>query len=109
VESAGTGCLRGQPPTPEADAAARAYRLDVSAHRSRPLTPTLLEEADEIFVMTADQRRSILEFAPDVSARLRLLDLSGRDVPDPYGAGPEVYRRTAERIRKILVDRLDDL
>lgn len=109
VESAGTGCLRGQSATPEAEIAAEAYGLDLSAHRSRPLTPTLLEDADEVFVMTADQRRSILEFAPDLGARVKLLDPGGRDVPDPYGAGAEVYRRTAERIRRILQERLDDL
>jgi len=109
VESAGTGCLRGQPATHEAVAVANAAGLDLSGHRSRPLTPTLLEEADEIFVMTADQRRSILEFAPDVASRVRLLDLRGQDVPDPYGSGTEVYRRAFERIRVALQERLDDL
>jgi L-threonylcarbamoyladenylate synthase len=109
VESAGTGCLRGQFATPEAQQVARLSGIDISNHRSRPLTPTLLEEADEIFVMTGDQRRSILEFAPDAAARVKLLDLGGKDVPDPFGAGEEVYRRTGERLRRILQERLDDL
>lgn len=109
VESAGTGCLRGQAATAESQIVAHALGFDLAGHRSRPLTPTMLEEADEIFVMTADQRRSILEFAPDAAARIKLLDLGGRDIPDPFGAGEEVYRRTADRIRRILQERLDDL
>ena len=109
IVSAGTGCMLGRPATPEAQGVLRAMGLDLSAHRSRPLTPTLLEEADEIYVMTADQRASILEFAPDAAQRLRLLDLGGKDIPDPYGSGEDVYRRTAERIRKILQERMDDL
>jgi len=109
VESAGTDCIRGQPPTPEAEAAARRYACDLTGHRSRPLTPTLVEEADEILVMTGEQRASILEFAPDAAGRVRLLDLAGRDVADPYGGGAAVYERTAERIHRILEQRLDDL
>lgn len=109
IESAGTGCLRGQASTAEAQITANELGLDLSSHRSRPLTPTLLEEADEIFVMTQNQRRSILEFAPDAATRIKLLDLSGRDVPDPFGSGLDVYRQTAARIRRILQERLDDL
>lgn len=109
VESAGTDCIRGQPPTAEAEQAAGLWGCDLTGHRSRPLTPTLVEDADEILVMTAEHRASILEFAPDAAGRVRLLDLSGKDVPDPYGGGAAVYERTAERIHRILEQRLDDL
>ena len=62
IESAGTACLRGEPATPEAEAAAQVRGLDLSAHRSRPLTHSLIEHADDIFVMTGRQRASIVEF-----------------------------------------------
>lgn len=109
VESAGTGCIRGQPATAEAVRAGLARGADLATHRSRPLTPTMLEDADDVFVMTADQRRSILEFAPEMADRIRLLDRSGKDIPDPYGLGDEAYTKAAERIHRALVERLDDL
>lgn len=109
VESAGTDCLGGERATPEADGAAALWGCDLEGHRSRPLTPTMVEEADEILVMTAVQRASILEFAPDAAGRVRLFDLAGKDVADPYGGDAIVYQRTAERIHRILEQRLDDL
>ena len=109
VESAGTGSLRGAPATPEAEAAGALYGCELSGHRARPLTPSLIEEADQIFVMTAEQRATILPFAARDEDRIQLLDLSGRDIPDPYGQGAAVYRETAERIHRALEERLDDL
>jgi tRNA threonylcarbamoyl adenosine modification protein (Sua5/YciO/YrdC/YwlC family) len=108
VGSAGTGCLRGAPPTAEAQAAALRYGCDLAAHRSRPLTPTLIEDADEIYVMTAEHRASILAFAADAADRVRLLDRSGKDIPDPYGQGQTQYERGAARIHRALEERLDD-
>jgi tRNA threonylcarbamoyl adenosine modification protein (Sua5/YciO/YrdC/YwlC family) len=108
VGSAGTGCLRGAPATAEAAAAAQRYGCDLSAHRSRPLTPSLVEEADEIYVMTAEHRASILAFAPDAEDRVRLLDRAGSDVADPYGEGPAAYERCAARLHRAIEERLDD-
>lgn len=108
VGSAGTGCLRGMPATPEAQVAAARYACDLTSHRSRALTPTLLEEADEIYVMTSEHRTSILAFAADAEDRVRLLDRSGRDIPDPYREGPAAYTRAAERIHRAIEERLDD-
>ena len=108
VGSAGTGCLRGAPATAEAAAAAQRYGCDLSSHRSRPLTPSLIEEADEIYVMTAEHRASILQFAPDAADRVRLVDRGGTDVPDPYGEGPAAYERCAARLHRAIEERLDD-
>ncbi len=108
VASAGTGCLRGQPATAEAVAAARRYGCDLTAHRSRPLTPSLIEEADEIYVMTSEHRASILAFASEAERRVRPLDRKGADVADPYGAGPAAYDRAAAAIHRAIEERLDD-
>lgn len=109
VASAGTSARRGDTATPEAHAAARAWNCDLTAHRARNLTPTLVEEADEIYVATTEHRDAILRFTPEAAARVRLLDPAGKDVPDPYGRGADVYREVAERIHRLLEQRLDDL
>lgn len=108
VGSAGTGCMRGSPATHEAVDAARRYNCDLTAHRSRPLTPSLLEDADEIYVMTPEHRASILEFAADAGDRIRLLDRGGKAIPDPYGQGPAAYEKSAARIHRAIEERLDD-
>jgi L-threonylcarbamoyladenylate synthase len=108
VGSAGTGVVRAAPATAEASDAARRYGCDLSSHRSRPLTPSLIEESDEIYVMTAAHRASILAFAAEAEDRVHLLDRSGRDIPDPYGEGPKAYAVAAERIHRTLEERLDD-
>jgi len=108
VESAGTGCLHGAPATPEAEAVASARGLDLSTHRARPLTHTVLEQADDIFVMTRAQQASIAEFVPEARDRVHTLDRKGRDIPDPFGHGPEAYEKVAAVILAALQARLDD-
>lgn len=108
VESAGTACLRGERPTGEMESEARARGLDISAHRSRPLTLSLIEEADAIFVMTKAHGESILEFSPDAVERLQPLDRKGYDIPDPYGGGIDAYAAAAESIHRAIQERLDD-
>jgi len=112
VGSAGTGCLRGQPATAEAVAAARRYGCDLLSHRSRPLTPSLIEDADEIYVMTAEHRASILAFAAEAEGRVKPLgrDRFGKevDIEDPYGAGPAAYERAAAFIHRAIEERVDD-
>ncbi len=108
VESAGTDCILDAPATPEAEAAARDYGCDLSSHRARALTPTLLEDADEIYVATRGHRASILEFAADADDRVHLLDTRRRDIEDPYHGGARVYREIAQQIHKAIEDRLDD-
>jgi protein-tyrosine phosphatase len=109
IESAGTDCIRGAPCTPEAENVAREYRLELSSHRARPVTPSLLEEADEVYVMTAAQKASISIFAPELDERVRLLDKSGADIEDPYRGGRDAYLQAARRIHRCLQARLDDL
>ena len=112
VASAGTGCLRGQPATAEAIGAAMRYGCDLTSHRSRPLTPSLIEEADEIYVMTAEHRASIMAFASEAGARVKSLgrDRFGKDadIEDPYGEGALAYERAAAAIHRAIEERLDD-
>jgi tRNA threonylcarbamoyl adenosine modification protein (Sua5/YciO/YrdC/YwlC family) len=106
VLSAGTSADSGRPATPETVEAGRVRGLDLTRHRSRPLTPTLLDRADAVFVMEGAQRRSILEFVPGAAEKVRLLDPAGRDVPDPYGRGAEAYDAVARMLESAVRERV---
>jgi len=105
VLSAGMAAEAGHPATPETVDAARARGIDLRGHRSRPLTPHLLDSADRVLVMEGAQRSRLLEFAADAAGKVDLLDPSGRDVPDPFGRGPETYSRVADLIERAVEHR----
>ena len=80
--------------------------LDLSRHRSRPLSPALCEVADVIVVMTAEHRR-LLVAAGTPEDKLRL---PAGEIPDPYGGSVDVYRRTRDVLAeacRTLADELD--
>jgi len=106
VLSAGTAADAGRPATPETVEAGRVRGLRLSPHRSRPLTPTLLDRADLVFVMEKAQRRTILEFFPGAAEKVRLLDPAGREIPDPYGRGLEAYAAAAGAIERAVAERV---
>jgi tRNA threonylcarbamoyl adenosine modification protein (Sua5/YciO/YrdC/YwlC family) len=107
--SAGTGAVPGRPATPETVAEGTRRGADLSRHRSRPLTPTLVDRADRIWVMEAAQRRTLLAFAAEAGPRVATLAPSGADVPDPFGRGAEAYSRTADLIERAVAERVKEL
>jgi len=107
VVSAGTFAGDGGRPTPEAIGAARQCGADISGHRTRKLTPELINAADLVLCMTARHVDEVLRLVPSAQAKARRLD-AARDLPDPIGAGPEVYHRTAERIAAAIESVLDE-
>lgn len=109
VISAGAAASSGAPATPEAVTALRAAGLDLSAHRSRPLSRDLIAEADLILGMSRSHVAAVLAADPTASAKTTTLDPEGADIPDPIGLPLEVYTRTAERIRSLVQRRLEEL
>ncbi|MEZ5321569.1 MAG: hypothetical protein R2698_05765 [Microthrixaceae bacterium] len=77
TESAGTLAVEGAEATAKAVKAARSVGLDLSGHRSRPLTPTLLERADLTLTMEPFQaRKAILELGGSRSRVWPLLEMA---------------------------------
>jgi len=107
VISAGTFAADGLGATEFAVQAARELGADISRHRSRILTRELINEADVVFCMTDSHVAEARRIAPDQAGKIRRLDPRG-DVPDPVGGPIDVYRRSAERIRKALMQALAD-
>jgi len=114
VASAGVAAVSGAPATPEAVTALREKGIDLSTHRSRPLSKELIDGADLIVVMTGAHRDYIKGFSPETSGKVRLLtEFSDPDapvdVPDPIGQSLEGYRRTRDMIESALADMVLDL
>lgn len=108
VLSAGTGAGVGCAMSSQARAALEELGYRPAPHSSQPLGLSMVEEADHIFVMEERHRRHILEWLPEVQDRVELLDPKGEEIEDPIGGEPAAYRACAERIRKILEERLKD-
>ena len=109
VTSAGTGAARGGAATEEAEAAVRAYGADLTRHCSKPVSMTLVEEADRVFVMTPRHKRELEEWMPEHAAKILPLDPTGAAVEDPIGGDAEVYRASAKKIHDALVERLKEI
>ncbi|MCC5023676.1 MAG: low molecular weight protein arginine phosphatase [Candidatus Synoicihabitans palmerolidicus] len=100
VASAGVSAGRGSPASANSVTAMKKVGLNISTHRSQPLTPKLLSSANAVFVMT-ESHRAIIEAMFDPTPRnvflLREFLPSNVDheIGDPYD-GPlpeyEAYR-----------------
>jgi len=106
VESAGLYALDDAPATPGAIAAADEAGADLSAHRARSTTRTMVEDADRIFVMTHSQAEALAHMGADLGAKVALLDPAGEDIADPYGGDAAAYRHARRRIETAIAARL---
>ena len=88
VSSAGTWTEAGQPVTADAFTQANLYNINLSLHKSRPLTEDILKDSDLILVMENNHKEAILQEFPFCAERLYLLAeiATGipKDIPDPY-------------------------
>lgn len=109
AESAGTGAGAGAPATPEANEALRRIGLEPIEHRSRPVTPEMIERAERIFGLTPGHVESLRRLAPDAAHKIGLLDPHGAGVPDPIGGPQELYDQTAALLKRLIEARLKEL
>jgi len=109
VDSAGTGAEIGSFPTPETAEALQSVGAEPSRHRSQQVTRDLISQATAVYAMTTTHRRALLSLAPDHADKIHLLDPAGKDVSDPIGRGPAVYRQTAAALRDMVSQRLKEI
>ena len=107
--SAGTFAALGHPASENAVLAVKELGIDLSGHRSQPLSAELLAAADMIVVMTAEHRFHLLEVFPEVGNRVFLIKSFGTskvpaDVSDPYGGSMNTYKRIRDEIDRALSD-----
>lgn len=116
VDSAGTGAWNlGEPPHPQAAAAAARVGLELSG-RARRVNSSDFERFDIIVVMDRANLRHVLDMAPDLEdrAKVRLFrtfdpDTDDDQIPDPYGGPDEGYDRTIAQVRASATGLIDSL
>ena len=104
TSSAGTAAWEDQPATPEAVAVTAADGVDLSAHRSRRVTPAMVRGADLILVMEKGQVGTVQGLGADPGRTHVLSEWPepgepGLPVSDPFGASREAYEECWRRIQ----------
>lgn len=103
IESAGLGALVDHPVDGNAAQLAESSGLDVSHHRARQLTSTMLKQAEIVLVMTEAQRAHVRTLDATASGKTFILGhwLPGSpDIPDPYKKSFEAF----EHVHNMLLD-----
>jgi RpiB/LacA/LacB family sugar-phosphate isomerase len=109
VQSAGVYAAEGSHASPEAVTALREKQIDLSPHRSRPLSQDLVQRATLILVMTRHHYIDVLRMFPEADGRIFLMTAfssvgADADVPDPIGQSLDVYRWTRDQLESASTD-----
>ncbi len=107
IRSCGAFAVEGAPASPEAVEVMSQRGVDLSRHRSEPLTAEAIHQADYVFAMTQSHVHSVLSAVPSAGDRCRLL--CDEDVADPIGGSAETYARCADEIEAGLRARLKEV
>jgi len=110
VSSAGTSAWDGSPASDGALLVGMERGLDLSAHRSRHLTPDILKESDLVLVMSPSHLSRVKEIDPGANAHLLAGFASGQEaraVQDPFGGDLAGYRETVDDLEAELSKLLD--
>lgn len=103
VNSAGTGAFPGSPATAHAVTVMKSRGLDLSSHRSQPVSD--LRDYDLVLTMTQSHRDAILARQPAMAGRVFTLGEyagTGQDIPDPFGGPLSAYQHTASALEPML-------
>jgi len=97
VVSAGVAAGYGDRASENSVAALKKVKLDLSKHKSQPLTDELIENAFAIFGMTDSHIEVIRHYYKNLPERVHLLrefikDGEGKQIPDPIGQDFDAYR-----------------
>lgn len=110
IMTAGTAAVKGMPPTPETIQVMADEDIDISGHRSSPLSDGMIQEADLILVMERAHKERVLNYYPEAKEKVHLLSEFGRikkedklvdpDIADPIGRPLEFYRKVFAIIKE---------
>lgn len=102
VDSAGTLNIEGAPAAPDSIAVMREIGVDLSVHRSKGVSASLLGTSDLVVVMSRGHLEQLAERFPEEGGRRMLFrafergtspDPNAGEVPDPIGRPLKEFRR----------------
>jgi L-threonylcarbamoyladenylate synthase len=105
VVSAGAYAMAGTRATPQGVQAVAALGADLSKHRSQPLTPDLLHQADVVYVMGRSHAQAVSMISRSAMSKVRALDSAG-DIEDPIGSDVQTYSALARQMQSLIHQRL---
>lgn len=95
----------GSVASPQAIEAMRRVGLDLTPHRSRQITPELIQAADLILTMTAAHKSFLLNVSKDAEGKTFTLGEysgDGGDVLDPFGQALPIYQACARQLADMI-------
>jgi L-threonylcarbamoyladenylate synthase len=108
VLSAGIMDMNGAPASTEAIAACEAMDINITAHKSKALSPQLIRESDYIFAMEQVHYNYIAAMCPDAENKCMLL-AEDQNIADPISQGQQFFNKCAELIENAIKRRIDEI
>lgn len=104
IESAGIFAAEGKMASEKAIKAVAKYGIDLTGHRTQPVTEDLIKQCDLILTMTEAHKQILMPMAQ--GKVFTLLEYAGSegDIQDPYGGDDEEYKEAMQEIYDALVD-----
>ncbi len=107
ISSAGTSAVNGLGASELAIETARKNGIDITGHKTRLLTRSLILGADMIVAMTEQHRFAVGALEPSASAYTYIagefLNVDGGEIDDPIGCGRDAYERTFNRLKECIL------
>ncbi|TVR15001.1 MAG: hypothetical protein EA401_03515 [Planctomycetota bacterium] len=108
VMSAGVAANDGDPASLHAQQVISEYAMDLSKHRSRPISRVDVPRLD-IMITMSERHAAILRQLGGDPQRIVIAGAESGGVPDPYGGSIDDYRRTAvvlEHVAEEIVEQI---
>jgi protein-tyrosine-phosphatase len=106
VISAGVSAFPGDPASRNAITVLEAVNLDLSDHRSRPLSDQVMDISDLILTMTQGHTDIIQHQHPDSEMPIfrfrEWIDNGPKEVPDPFCGSLELYKDTRDSLAEAI-------
>ena len=107
VMSAGSYAMPGSRATEQASDVLAEMGIDISRHRSRPLSVELIHQSDRIYTMGRSHTMAVLGLVSSAAHKVQTLSPDG-EIEDPIGSDIAVYRELAVKLQDLIDKRLSD-
>ncbi len=108
AESAGVAAGQEYPASEQTIEVLRERGIDLGAHRSKMITPEMIDRADVVLTMTPSHAQAVMEIAPGSAYKVFPLDPL-HPIGDPIGQPIEVYREVADQLETLIDARLKEI